>query len=388
MSPLATTDAAESGRSTGRPGLEHIPELDGIRGVAALMVLCHHLFYSSIPHPERWNWFVALVSSISRAGGNGVDLFFVLSGFLITSLLVLDRGSPHFYWNFYWKRALRIFPLYLVALACLLAFSPQSWRYVLLAFFFIANFTPVFHVVSSGPFWTLAIEEQFYLIWPRFAAGLSVVKLEKLAIALVVVSPALRLIAAAFGHHDYLFTFFHCDGLALGAMLACEQIRKKSPGAPAPPVKNRASVLLFLLPVAIAFIALPSVLSIWFDWESRVIFGARALELTGISLLCYCVVAAAVDYTGSSLLAIFRSRALTFFGLISYCLYISNSYVVIGYDRLFAPMETGNMMQYATRTAAVIAATLIICIVSRYVLELPAMSLRRHVLRGAKLAKP
>ena len=362
------------------PRLAHIPELDGIRGLAALMVLCHHLFYTSIPHPERWSRFVVLASSLSRVGNSGVDLFFVLSGFLITSLLVLDRGSRHFYWNFYWKRALRILPLYLVALCCLAAFSPQSWRYVLLSLFFVANFAPIFHVVSSGPFWTLAIEEQFYLVWPRFTRTFSLQHLEKFAISLVIASPVLRLIAAAFGHHDYLFTFFHCDGLALGAMLACEQLR--------PTLQPRNATIsgglrpLYLLPIAIVFTALPFAVASHVDSESRPYFAALALQLTGVSLLAYCIVAAAVHHTGSSLLAMFRSRTLTFFGLISYCLYIANSYTVIGYDRLFGPMETGNMRQYATRAAAVIAATVSICVLSRYALELPAMSLRRHVLRG------
>ena len=363
------------------PRLAHIPELDGIRGVAALMVLCHHLFYTSVPHPGQWNRFVVLASKLSYVGNSGVDLFFVLSGFLITSLLILDRTSPHFYWNFYWKRALRILPLYLVALAALAALSPQTWRYVLLSLFFVANFAPALHVISSGPFWTLAIEEQFYLIWPRFARAFNLSKLEILAIAVAVASPILRLIAAAFGHHDYLFTFFHCDGIALGAILACEQ--RKQPSKRTDATISGAPRPLYLLPIAIVLTALPFVLAPHFNSESRLFFAALALQLTGISLLAYCVVATAVHHTGSPLLAIFRSRALTFFGLISYCLYIANSYTVAVYDRLFGPMETGNMQQYATRAAAVITATVAICIVSRYALELPAMSLRRHVLRGS-----
>ena len=366
------------------PRLAHIPELDGIRGIAALMVLCHHLFYTSIPHPEQWNRFVVLASRLSSLGNSGVDLFFVLSGFLITSLLILDRDSPYFYWNFYWKRALRILPLYLFALVALAAFAPQTWRYVLLSLFFAANFAPAFHVLASGPFWTLAIEEQFYLVWPRFARALGTSNLEALAITVAVASPLLRLLAAAFGHHDYLFTFFHCDGLALGAMLACEQQRRASQSHN--PTTSKASKILrplYLLPIAILLTALPLVMGLHVNPESRPYFAGLALGLTGVSLLAYCVVAFAVHHTGSALLAIFRSRALTFFGLISYCLYIANSYTVTGYDRIFGPMDTGNMRQYAVRAAAVVTATVAICIISRYALELPAMSLRRYVLRNS-----
>jgi len=371
--------------TTTRPHhLSHIPELDGIRGVAALMVVCHHLFFTSIPYPERWNGFVLFVSRLSHAGANGVDLFFVLSGFLITSLLLLDRGSPHFYWNFYWKRALRIFPLYLAALILLLVFAPSAWRYTLLSFLFLANFAQVFHVATNGPFWTLAIEEQFYLIWPRFAACLSVAALERLALAIVLASPLLRLIAAAFGHHNYQFTFFHADGLALGAALACQQLRAASGTSSVArpsgrPLPSWPPVLVLLL--AIALTALPFVFSVWVAPESRIFLAAGALQQSGVSLLAYCLIAAAVRHTGSPLLALFRSRLLTFFGLISYCLYISNGYVLAVYDHLLGPLPTGDMRHYAIRAAAVFAATLVVCILSRYLIELPAMALRRHVLR-------
>jgi peptidoglycan/LPS O-acetylase OafA/YrhL len=374
-----------------RPHLKHIPELDGIRGVAALMVLCHHLFFTSIPDPERWNGFVLFLSRLSHAGGNGVDLFFVLSGFLITSLLLLDRGSPHFYWNFYWKRALRIFPLYFAALLLLAVFWPASWRYTLLSFLFLANFAQLFHVASAGPFWTLAIEEQFYLIWPRFAARLSVAALERLALGIVIASPALRLIAAAFGHHNYEFTFFHADGLALGALLACQELRKRdlrnqklprqSEDTGSPRARSALSSQMLLVLLAVALIALPPILSLWLAPESDLLFGTFALQVSGISLLAYSIIAAAVRHSGSPLLAVFRSRVLTFFGLISYCLYIANGYAVNVYDHFAGPMRTGDMRAYAIRAAAVFAATLIVCILSRYLIEQPAMSLRRHVLR-------
>ena len=377
--PLQSGSANE-GQESGKPRLAHIPELDGVRGIAAVMVLCHHLLFTSVPNPENWNAFVLYASRISHAGGNGIDLFFVLSGFLITSLLLLDRGSPHYYRNFYWKRALRILPLYLVALTCLVVFSPGSWKYAVLSLFFVANFAQLFHIASAGPFWTLAIEEQFYLVWPRFTSRLSIAKLRNLAIALVLASPLLRLADAAFGHHNYLFTFFHCDGLALGAVLACDQLRRTSV------VFEQTSKPIFaqlslVFPVALIFTALPFAFASWFALESKPMLALEALQLSGISLLSYSLVTAMVHHTGSSLLAIFRGRVLSFLGLVSYCLYIANGYVVIGYDRIRGPMETGNMKQYAIRAVAVCATTLAICILSRYAIELPALSLRKRVLR-------
>jgi len=361
--------------SAAKRPLPHIPELDGLRGIAALMVLCHHLFFTSIPSPERWPAPVALLSVLSHAGGNGVDLFFVLSGFLITSLLVLDRPrpnrpSPYFYWNFYWKRVLRILPLYLVALALLLVFTPGAWPYALLSLLFLANFSQLFHIVSAGPFWTLAIEEQFYLLWPRCVRSLTLRGLERLSLAIILACPVLRLADVAIHHYNFLFTFFHCDGLALGSLLACQQLRPRTAG------ERKTSVPPVLL-LALVLTAAPFA----FPFETAAWHCAVALQLSGISLLCYGIVALMVRHTGSPVLAVFRCRALTFFGLISYCLYLANDYVVRIYDHLRGPLPTGDMAQYALRAAAVFAATLLICILSRYLIELPAQSLRRHVLR-------
>lgn len=355
-----------------RPQLQHIPELDGIRGIAALMVLFHHLLFTSIPNPAQWNTLVVMASSLGHAGGYGVDLFFVLSGFLITSLLLLDRASPNYYWNFYWKRVLRILPLYLVVLICLVAVMPQSWRYALLSLVFLANFAQLFHIASAGPFWTLAIEEQFYLLWPQFARRLTVSGLERFALTIAIACPVLRLTDAAFHHYNYLFTFFHCDGLALGAFFACRQFRLQS-CLPQQTRKNQTRRDVALVVVAISVAAFP----LAFTPDSPAAHTAEALQLSGISLLCYCVIAAAVKHSGSSWLAVLRSPAVVFFGSISYCLYIANSYVVILYDHFRGPMQTGDMQQYVVRAAAVCCITIAVCIVSRYTIELPAMSLRK-----------
>ena len=97
-----------------------------------------------------------------------------LSGFLITSLLIKDRESAAYYHDFYWKRALRILPVYLLCLAGVLLFVPGSARFALLALLFVANFARVFHVQPEGPFWSLAIEEQFYIFWPTLVRRRSV----------------------------------------------------------------------------------------------------------------------------------------------------------------------------------------------------------------------
>jgi peptidoglycan/LPS O-acetylase OafA/YrhL len=102
-----------------------------------------------------------------------------------------------------------------------------------------------------------------------------------------------------------------------------------------------------------------------------------------ISLLAYSIVGAAVRHPGSRLLAPLRSPVLTFFGLISYCLYMSHTYVLSVYDQLFGPVLATETTHLVVRFFAVLAATIVLCVISRYALELPAMRLRRLVLRRA-----
>jgi peptidoglycan/LPS O-acetylase OafA/YrhL len=360
-----------------KPHMVHVRELDGIRGIAVLLVFCHHLIYSSILNPEQWNAGVRAAWSFTRQGAYGVDLFFVLSGFLITSILLLDKSRPNYYWNFYWKRALRILPLYFIALVLLVTVVPSSWKYVVLSALFLVNFVQVFHVVPNGPFWTLAIEEQFYLIWPQFAKRLTAIGLQRLALLVVVISPILRLLDVAIHHYNFRLTFFHCDGLALGAILACQQSMLHSSGAVDRGPRAGARVLLLAALLGLVLVAPPIV----FHSTERIYQAGLAVQLSGVSLLSYCAVAAAVRYSGARIMAVLRSSVLTFCGLISYCLYVCHMYVMKIYDHFMGPMQADSMRQLSVRFVIVLALSLGVCVLARYVIELPAMSLRKHVLR-------
>ena len=110
---------------------------------------------------------------------------------------------------------------------------------------------------------------------------------------------------------------------------------------------------------------------------------AEALQITGVSLLGFVFVRYAVEHTGSAALSPLRSRPLTFFGLISYCLYMSHLYILRLWETYFGPVQGTDTVQLAVRFFAVLAATVALCVVSRYALELPATKLRRYVLRKA-----
>ena len=209
----------------------HVPALDGLRAIAVLMVLLAHC-KEATPH-RIWQ--------VLHQGGFGVYLFFVLSGFLITRILLSEKNKPAYFRNFYARRTLRIFPLYYGVLALqfwvLLPIFPtphiladahyQGWLWaygynVLTAikdhYFFTSDW------MFMGHFWTLAVEEQFYLVWPFIVLALCRESLLKLCIGIVALTPILRLAFYAAGANRYwvtMFTLCQMDSLALGAMLAC-----------------------------------------------------------------------------------------------------------------------------------------------------------------------
>jgi peptidoglycan/LPS O-acetylase OafA/YrhL len=366
----SSTPASSTAESGPVRRLTHIRELDGVRGIAAIMVFFHHVCFTSI-RSTGWPTPVLLLRTVSMAGSDGVDLFFVLSGFLITSLLVDARDRPAYFHDFYWKRALRILPLYLVCLLGVFLFVRGSSGYVLLCIFFISNFAQVFHVVSNGPFWTLAIEEQFYLLWPAVVRRRSVAQLRRLALAIGTAAILLRLAAAAFGHYNYYLTFLRCDGLAAGAFLGCWFLQR-DPGA-GQRVRENWTIALGLL-LGITLIALPT------PGQGRLIAFSAALDQTGTTLICASVVAFVIGHSGEPGLTFLRSPALTFFGLISYAMYMVHDYVMRVYDHVRGPLVGGDLSAYTMRFFAILSITVAVCLLTRYLIELPAISLRRMVM--------
>ncbi|MGH9412497.1 MAG: acyltransferase family protein [Terriglobales bacterium] len=193
---------------------DHIPALDGLRGLAIILVLLHHceprLRSLGLGTVSAWGWV-------------GVNLFFVLSGFLITGILLDERTQPHFFRNFYARRGLRIWPLYfLVVPLVYFTFGPHSswigsrpgWLYFL---FYVQNLVPGLNG-ALYPTWSLAIEEQFYLVWAPLVRFVP----QKLlaALLLVVLASGAGLRTHLFGSLPPIHTLYHLDGLAAGCLLA------------------------------------------------------------------------------------------------------------------------------------------------------------------------
>jgi peptidoglycan/LPS O-acetylase OafA/YrhL len=200
---------------------KHMPELDVLRGLAILMVVIYHgLYWSGVVSSSRVG---TLIVKASVSGWLGVNLFFVLSGFLITGILIDTKNRPAFYRRFYFRRVRRILPVYLLTITVLIVLHTLTFGSTMVALAFLANYH-IFPVVGGfGPFWSLSVEEQFYLLWPTVVGRIGIRNLTILSLALCVVEPLLRWLT--FSYHLPLgdvhsSTLLIADNLALGALAA------------------------------------------------------------------------------------------------------------------------------------------------------------------------
>jgi peptidoglycan/LPS O-acetylase OafA/YrhL len=198
-----------------------------LRGLAILAVVLFH----GVPFTDTAGLPRIIVAALVPVeyGWLGVNLFFVLSGFLITGILLDSKASPQYYKHFYIRRALRILPAYLLLLLLLLVVPKLgisdrqvSWSFVGLSLLYMSNFTNFFGVAMQySPLWSLAVEEHFYLFWPTVVQHLTRRRLACCALALLVICPALRLTAFLCNHGEgILYTWMVADGLASGSLLA------------------------------------------------------------------------------------------------------------------------------------------------------------------------
>jgi peptidoglycan/LPS O-acetylase OafA/YrhL len=204
-----------------------MPELDTLRGIAVSLVVLFHGFgfsyglkgLSGIPRT-----FVGL----TMEGWVGVNLFFVLSGFLITGILLDTKLRADYYGRFYFRRALRILPLYYAVLVLLLLLVRTglvsrhvSWAFLGLSAVYLSNVTTLFGVpMQYGVLWSLAVEEHFYLLWPMAVRVLSRRRVVVCAAAIVALCLSLRTLYCVLGWTGGGLTWLSADGLAMGAALA------------------------------------------------------------------------------------------------------------------------------------------------------------------------
>ncbi len=226
-----TADPSFSSR-VWEPG-QHCLELDGVRGVAIVGVT---LYRFSKELDAAASPALAMAKDFLSLGGRGVDLFFVLSGFLITGILLKTKSKRGFFRNFIARRALRIFPLYFTTLLVCLFIFPHLFSTKIFDLpssnqFYLWSYTSNFQMAREnswcfGPldhFWSLAVEEHFYLLWPLAVYFLSMTAILRVSVAIVLGVGAIRAIASLRPEWTVavdVFTVFRCDALCMGAILA------------------------------------------------------------------------------------------------------------------------------------------------------------------------
>jgi peptidoglycan/LPS O-acetylase OafA/YrhL len=302
------------------PDAYKIPSLDGARGLAVLLVMLYH--FSPFLAQARE---LGLLESAFAFGWSGVDLFFCLSGFLITGVLLSSKGASNYFTAFYARRFLRIFPIYYlviglaltVTIACPAARASLPQRFEMPWYAaFASNWLPVLTDRpprnSLGHLWSLAIEEQFYLVWPAVVLFCDARRLKMVALAGVATSVFLRLFT-----HFYLgaevgpiySTFTRCDGLLLGAFCA---VLFREVGDP-----KKLQLGRWILIPAVAFFALLIALP-----KQKIWFFGLGITLLSISYAALILQLALSDRRPTALQRFFTHPALRTVGRYSYGMYV------------------------------------------------------------------
>lgn len=353
----------------------YYPALDGLRGIAILLVVFLHNF-------DFLNYFFF--------GWLGVDLFFVLSGFLITEILLKTLGKPHFLRNFYMRRILRIFPVYYLTLIGSFIILPTIIpHYVNMSYYtsnqgwlwaYLQNWLFVFDAPFGTPLllhtWSLAVEEQFYLLWP---ATILLIKKPKIliwvAVAVLLLTGVGRFMVWEYAIKDLayasLYTFTRIDGLCIGAILAL--IMHTKPG-----FLRAYSPYIVLLMAAINF-------GFYFI-NNKHSFTMPYLAFVGyttFAVLFGIIVYEAVDGQSKLIRFILTNSILRFFGKISYGLYVYHWPVYLLFFPFFLKrliLYTGMSLRQAEAGSALLSTILavLLSLASFHFFEKPFLKLKKH----------
>jgi peptidoglycan/LPS O-acetylase OafA/YrhL len=355
-------------------GSSYMPQLDALRVVAVAAVLVHHFM-----DLEALPWVLGQVNW----GILGVRLFFVLSGFLITGILmrarkVCDesgRGYRVALRQFYARRILRIFPLYYFVIAVTLALNVGPVREILV---WLVTYTSNIYVAARGEwihafshFWSLAVEEQFYLVWPLVVLFAPRKYLVPASLLLIVTGPAYRWYAVSHGFSTQAlrcFTLTALDTLGAGALLAMA-VNSNVPRATVRAWLNRV-----VLPAGIAGVLLFEFLLI--SGTGRVI-GTVGLDLALSMIFAWLIGSAAAGFRGP-IGSLLEWKPLVFTGRVTYGIYVYHFFLPVVYASVLpvfgwtAP-RPGLLNLTISTLVSVGAASL-----SWIVLERPINNLKRH----------
>jgi|SRR5579871_645666 len=354
-----------------------IREVDGLRGTAILLVLFFH-YITSISAPEHHLW--SIVTTTTRLFWSGVDLFFVLSGFLISGILIDSADSPHYYKTFYLRRFHRIFPLYFGWLALLylgVSLSLDSklgthifhsdlplWLYPV----FLQNNAPLLLNVDAPVWmamsWSLAVEEQFYLVLPALVRFLNRTVLGWLCAATILLSPIFRYLLVHYNpglNMGWPFsTFARLDSLAMGvsvALLARNETCWNFLTRRAAALKGCA-LLLFCVLVLITYFPRP-------DSE----MGLYGFSILGLFYSLLLVLAICRPVSAPALSAVLKNGLLLYLGRVSYAIYILHQGVRALVDVMVPKLGHFNSVRVIAVVALALLTTILLANLSWSALE-------------------
>jgi peptidoglycan/LPS O-acetylase OafA/YrhL len=380
------------------------PELDGLRAVAFLLV-----FFSHYP-PNASTPLLLGICKYCSWGWVGVDLFFVLSGFLITFLLVKEKFSfgKISIWRFYVRRALRIWPLYFLMLSIISIYPAtlHHWNSQYRVFFqsvmapfflFAGNYAMiwkfgVFHEFCESwglnftlyvgllvPLWSLCIEEQFYVFWPGILSASRSPRVIWAVISLLFIvsfSARLILVGAALKNnysHSYYYmdTFFHLDALMVGAAVAVSEyfapgwFARFSAGARGWLVMAGISIVLLSIPMSVASI---------YEKHISIVPTMTVIALCFGGLLL-------LTKNWNPLRLLLSNPVLISIGKVSFAMYVFHLFIARYLDLLLPAFSTNPLANWLIRAFIILVATWIAAQISWHLMESRLLSLRARFTR-------
>jgi peptidoglycan/LPS O-acetylase OafA/YrhL len=372
-----------------------IPALDGLRGIAVLLVLMIH-FEQTIPRPDHV--VNGAIAAVFRTGWIGVDLFFVLSGFLITGILLEAKGQPNYFRNFYMRRVLRIFPLYYVSLAIMVVLLPALfpahpfmqemkseavWYWTYLANFRLGA-TGWLEGGYIGHFWSLAVEEQFYMVWPLLVLLLSRRGMFVACAGIILAAIAVRVVlySQQYVIAAYVLTPARFDALAIGGLIA---LLARRPGG-----LRRHATLWAILAISSTAAVVGFFLA----------YGGLSPHAPLVTTVGYTIIAcmfgslmvlAMLAPAGSVYARVTHSGTLSFFGRYSYALYVVHPVVIyfwpsaLSGERLRGPADLW-LVGYLLSSALMLTVCTALALLSWHLLEKRFLRFR-HLFAGPAISQ-
>ena len=359
----------------------HIPALDGLRAIAALMVMWFHFFHNPANIPD--NAIGGMIAKVNNFGQTGVDLFFVLSGFLITRILLSDKTKPYYFRNFYIKRSLRIFPLYYFFLFFVIFINPlllgasipefsEYWWWLA----YLQNIPSTFDAEwlygdnycksTFGHYWSLAVEEHFYLVWPLLVFLLQRRGLMIASVSMVCLSFVLRYFLESNGWESFYFTLTRLDALSMGTILALVE----------PDLRSRAVTARKVLPWAMLAWSLPLVIAFAL-FSGCSVFFVQLVKFPLIAGFYFLLIAYIIISPENSLTTkAFSNRFGLYIGGISYGLYVYHGTCFRWFARIFPDTPTHIALPCSFLFAIIVAH------LSFKLLEAPIMRLKKRFVKN------